>query len=322
MALIFVTRKIPEAGINLLNAAGHEVVVSEKDGVLAPEELLAAVSARPYDAILSLLTDIINGAVMDAAPQLKIVANYAVGYNNIDLAAAKARGVLVTNTPGVLTDTVAEFTVALILATVKRLPEADAYTRAGKYEGWAPELFLGSDLAGKTLGIIGGGRIGSGVARRMQAAFGMNVIYADIAPSAALEAEVPCTYCASLEELLAQSDVVSLHVPLNDATHHLINAERLALMKPSAYLINTARGPVVDEAALVAALQAGTLRGAGLDVFEHEPALAPGLAELPQAVLAPHIASASTETRTKMSEIAANNLIDADLPTAECYALE
>lgn len=311
MALIFVTRKIPVAGISLLQAAGHEVVVSEKDGVLTPEELLAAVSSRPYDAILSLLTDTIDGAVMNAAPQLRIVANYAVGYNNIDLAAAKERGVLVTNTPGVLTDTVAEFTVALILATVKRLPEADAYTRAGKYEGWAPELFLGSDLAGKTLGIIGGGRIGSGVARRMQAAFGMKVIYADIAPSPALEAEVSCTYCASLEELLVQSDVVSLHVPLNEATHHLINAERLALMKPSAYLVNTARGPVVDEAALVAALQAGTLRGAGLDVFEAEPALAPGLAELPQAVLAPHIASASTETRTKMSEIAGHNLIAA-----------
>jgi glyoxylate reductase len=195
------------------------------------------------------------------------------------------------------------------LATVKRIPEADAYTRAGQYEGWAPELLLGSDLHGKTLGIVGGGRIGSGVAHRMSAGFGMNVIYTDIAPSPALEAETTCEYCTELNTLLTRADVVSLHVPLNDATHHLINAERLALMKPTAYLINTSRGPVVDEQALVEALRTGTIRGAGLDVFEDEPQLAPGLADLPQAVITPHIASASTETRTKMSEIAATNII-------------
>lgn len=308
MALIFVTRKIPEVGLRWMREGGHEVIVSEKDGVLTPEELQEALRMRPYDGVVSLLTDTIDTAILKAAPSIKIVANYAVGFNNIDVKGLNDAGVVVTNTPGVLTDTVAEFTVSLILALAKRIPESDRFTRAGRYEGWAPELFLGSDLAGKTLGIVGAGRIGSGVAKRLANGFGMRVIYQDITRSEALEADVKCEYRASVDELLPEADVVSIHVPLLPQTEHLINAERLALMKPTAYLVNTSRGPVIDETALVEALKKRTIRGAGLDVFEHEPALAKGLARLDNVILTPHIASASEETRGKMSELVGFNI--------------
>lgn len=308
MALIFVTRKIPEIGIQWMREGGHEVVVSEKDGVLTGEELKEALAVRPYDGVVSLLTDTIDSSILQAAPTIKIVANYAVGFNNIAIPELSAANVVVTNTPGVLTDTVAEYTVALILAVTKRIPESDRFMRAHQYEGWAPELFLGSDLMGKTLGIVGAGRIGSGVARRMSAGFGMKVKYYDITRSESLEAEVECSYCGSLEELLKESDVVSVHVPLLPQTHHLINAERLALMKSSAYLINTSRGPVIDEIALVEALKNKTIRGAGLDVFENEPELASGLVDLDNVTLTPHIASASEETRGRMSELVAINI--------------
>lgn len=307
MALIFVTRKIPDIGLQWMREGGHELVVSEKDGVLTPEELKEALAARPYEGIVSLLTDTINMDVLSVAPQVRLVANYAVGFNNIDVKALTEAGITVTNTPGVLTDTVAEYAVALILAVAKRIPEADRFTRAGKYQGWAPELLLGSDLLGKTLGIVGAGRIGSGVAKRLATGFGMKVRYHDIARSEKLEEAVQCDYCETLEELLQTADVVSIHVPLLPTTKHLINAERLALMKPSAYLVNTSRGPVVDEKALVEALQNKTIKGAGLDVYEFEPDFAPGLLELDNVVVTPHIASASEETRGKMSELVAIN---------------
>ncbi len=310
MASIFVTRRIPDIGIALLRAAGHEVEVSSKDGVLTKEELRHALSQKPYDAVLCLLTDTIDAEIYDAVPSAKIFANYAVGYNNIDVAGAKERGVVITNTPGVLVDTVAEFTIALMLATVKRIPESDRFTRMGKYVGWAPELFLGGDLKGKTLGVLGAGRIGVGVAVRAHKGFGMNVIYHDVAPNTAMEKEIPCEYHTSLETLLKASDVVTIHVPLLESTKHLLNTERIALMKPTAYLINTSRGPIVDEVALVDALERGVIRGAGLDVFEHEPELAKGLAMLSNVVITPHIASASEETRSKMSEIASQDIID------------
>lgn len=309
MALIFVTRQIPKVGIEKMRAEGHEVVVSEKDGVLTHDELINALREKPYEGMVSLLTDTISPEVLAVASAVKIVANYAVGYNNIDVPALNAKSIVVTNTPGVLTDTVAEFTVALILSTTKRIAEADRFTRANRYEGWAPELLLGSDLQGKTLGIVGAGRIGSGVARRMALGFGMKVKYYDVTRSEALEKEVECEFVESLDELLGLSDVVSIHVPLLPQTQHLINAERLAKMKPSAYLINTSRGPVIDEVALVTALKSGIIKGVGLDVYENEPALADGLMEIETAVLTPHIASASEETRDKMSEIVADNII-------------
>jgi len=309
MAQIYVTRKIPESGFSMLIDAGHKVTVSEKDGVLTRSELLAALGEKEYDVVVSLLTDTIDADVFDAVPSAKLFANYAVGYNNIDMAAAKEREVMVTNTPGVLTDTVAEYTLALILAVVKRIPESERFARAGKYEGWAPELFLGSDLKGKTLGILGAGRIGSGVAVRAHKGFEMNVVYYDIKPNEQLEEETGAVFCASVDAVLKESDVVSVHVPLLESTQHLINAERLAAMKPTAYLINTSRGPVVDEKALVAALRDSIIAGAGLDVFENEPTFAAGLTELENVTITPHIASASTETRSRMSKIVAENVL-------------
>ncbi len=310
MASIFITRKIPDTGINMLKEAGHEVEISEKDGVLTKEELLESVSAKSYDAVLSLLTDKIGGEVFDAVPSAKIFANYAVGYGNIDVDAAKERGVTITNTPGVLTDTVAEYALALILAVTKRIPEGDRFTRANKYEGWSPELLLGSDMKGKTLGILGAGRIGSGVAMRAKKAFDMNVIYYDIKPNEILEKEIDCEFKETVDAVLTEADVVTVHVPLLDSTKHLINAERLAMMKPTAYLINTSRGPVIDEVALVEALKNGVIKGAGMDVYEDEPALADGLTELENVTITPHIASATEETRGKMSEMAAQNILD------------
>jgi glyoxylate reductase len=310
MSLVYVTRKIPDVGITMIKDAGHDVEVSEKDGVLTKEELRGAVATKQYDAVLCLLTDTINAEVFDAVPSAKIFANYAVGYNNINIDDAKARGVTITNTPGVLTDTVAEYAFSLMLAVAKRIPEADRFTRAGKYKGWAPELLLGSDLKGKTLGILGAGRIGYEVALKAYHGLGMKVIYYDIKPNDILDKEIPCEFKASVEEVLKEADVVSVHVPLLDSTKHLINAERFSMMKKGAYLINTSRGPVIDEEALVEALKDGTIRGAGLDVFEDEPALAPGLAELENVTITPHIASGSEETRGKMSEIAAQNIID------------
>lgn len=309
MSLIYVTRKIPSIGIAMLTEAGHDVDVSTKDGVLTKEELIAAVAAKPYDAVLCLLTDPIGADVFDAVPTAKIFANYAVGFNNIDVAEAKARGITVTNTPGVLTNTVAEFTISLMLSVAKRISEGDRMTRGGKYEGWAPEMLLGSDVAGKTLGILGAGRIGYEVALKAARGLGMNVIYYDIAPNEMIEKEIAATYKPTVEEVLKEADIVSVHVPLLDSTKHLINKERLLMMKKTAYLINTSRGPVVDEAALVEALQNGIIAGAGLDVFESEPALAPGLAALENVTITPHIASASVETRDKMAEIAAANVL-------------
>lgn len=310
MALIYITRHIPESGIELLRNAGHTVEVSMKDGVLTPEELITELSRKPYDAVVSLLTDAITKEVFEAVPTARIFANYAVGYNNINLSDAQEAGVTITNTPGVLTDTVSEFAFALMLAVAHRIPESDAFTREGKYTGWGPELLLGTDLKGKTLGILGAGRIGYEVALRAHHGLGMKIVYYDVTQLPVLEQECEATFIDSVEGLLAIADVVSIHVPLLPSTEHLINTERLALMKPTALLINTSRGPVVDEDALVHALKTGVIRGAGIDVYEHEPALAEGLAELSNVVITPHIASASEGTRSEMSNMVARNIID------------
>lgn len=309
MAQIFVTRQIPRPGLELLEAAGHELTISEKDGVLTKEELVTALQEKEYEAVLCLLTDTIDGEVFDAAPKAKIFANYAVGYNNIDLEAAKERGVVITNTPGVLTETVAEYTVALILSVMHRIPEADWFTREGNYDGWAPELLLGNNIRGKKLGILGAGRIGQEVAKSLVNGFGMSVIYNDIKQNEAFESEVGAEF-KELDEVFTEADVISVHVPLLESTKHLVSAERLALMKETAYIVNTSRGPVVDESALVEVLRAKKIRGAGLDVFEDEPALASGLIELRNVVLTPHIASATEDTRGKMSELAGQSIVD------------
>lgn len=309
---IFITRQIPDSGIQMLREKGYEINISPKDRVLSKQELIAALKLKSYDAILSLLTDKIDAEIMAAAgSQLKIIANYAVGFDNIDLEAAKEKNIMVTNTPDVLTETVAEHTFALMLAIAHRIVEADRFARAGKYIGWAPMLLLGKDLSHKTIGIVGLGRIGSRVVHHAQKGFDAKIIYHDIKRNEEFEKEFGAGYKEKLEDLLKEADFVSLHVPLLESTRHLINAERLKLMKSTAYLVNTSRGPVIDEKALVEALRDKTIRGAAIDVFENEPELTPGLAELDNVILTPHIASATEETRSAMSELAAKNIIEA-----------
>ncbi|WKZ28844.1 MAG: D-glycerate dehydrogenase [Patescibacteria group bacterium] len=308
MSTILVTRKIPKIGLTLLKEAGHKVKLYNKSTAMPRKAMLQAV--KGCDAMLSLLTDKIDEEFFIAAGmQLKIVANYAVGYDNFDLKAFKKRGVLAANTPMVLNVAVAEHAIALIMAAAKRLAEADRFVRGGKYKGWEPELLLGTELAGKTLGVLGLGRIGADVARRAAKGLDMKVLYFDVKRNEAFEKELGATY-ATAEELLKNSDVVSVHVPLLPTTRHLIDAKKLKLMKKTAILVNTSRGPVIDEKALVAALKAKRIAAAGLDVFEFEPKLVPGLAKLPNVTLTPHTASATTEARDAMARIAAQGIID------------
>ena len=302
---VFVTQNIPQAGLDLLMKE-CEVFVNTEDRVLSKAEIMEQL--KGMDGMLCLLTDEIDGEIMDAEPNLKVISNYAVGFNNINVDEATKRGIPVTNTPGVLTETTADFAWTLLMGIARRLVEADKFTRAGKFKGWRPRMLLGSDIYGKTIGIVGMGRIGQAMARRAKG-FNMNILYYDeYRPDAKLEKELGITY-VPFDELLQKSDYVSIHVPLMESTHHLIGERELKLMKKTAYLINSARGPIVDEKALVKALQEKEIAGAGLDVFEDEPELAPGLAELDNVVIAPHIASATIETRSKMATMAAEGCL-------------
>jgi len=316
MYKIYITRRIPQPGIDLLKKQkGFDVKVSPHDRVLAKKELIK--NAAGVDALLPLLTDKIDGEVMDGiGKQLKIIGNYAVGFDNIDLKAAKERGIMVSNTPGPeITRSVAEHTVALILACAKRIVEADKYTRHKKYKGWAPMLFLGTNLYGKTLGIVGLGAIGREVAK-MMSAFEMKVLYYDVKRAEDFEKQFNAKF-VGIPELLKNSDFVTLHVPLMPQTRHLINAKTLGMMKKTAFVVNTARGPVIEEKALLKALKAKKIAGAALDVFENEPAIDTDLTDklelraMDSVVLTPHIASAAIETRSTMAEIAARNIIAA-----------
>ena len=314
---IFVTRKIPGEHLEKLKEAGHEVVVSEFNRPLTGEELVAAV--KGVDAILSLLTDRIDGDLMDAAgPQLKIISNYAVGFDNIDVTGATDRGIVVVNTPSdEVNEAVAEHTWALILALARRIVESDEAVRRGGYKGWEPDIFIGVSIIGKTLGIVGLGRIGSMVARRAKG-YNMTVLYNKHDPDPEAEKELGVAF-ASLDELLAKSDFVSLHVPLTDETRHMINAETLAKMKKGSFLVNTARGPVVDERSLVEALKSGHLGGVALDVFDNEPNIDPELLAMPNTITTPHIASATFEARNKMGEMTVEAILDTlegEKPTA------
>lgn len=305
---VFVTRKIPQTGLDLLTQAGHEVKISPLDRPLSRDELKQ--EAVGSEAVLSQLVDKIDGEVMDAiGHQLKIIANYAVGYDNINLKDAEARKILVTNTPDVLTDAVADHAFALMLAVARRVAESDRFARAGKYTGWQPFLLLGQDVYGKTLGIVGLGRIGTALAKRAAKGFGMKVIYYDRGnKNAELDAEINAE-AVSMEELLKTADFVSLHVPLTAETKHLISTPQLEKMKKTAVLVNTSRGPVVDEQALLEVLKKGDIFGAGIDVWENEPKLISGLADLENIVITPHTASATVETRENMSRVAAENII-------------
>lgn len=311
---IYVTRKFAESGIKALKAKKYKVEIYPEDKIIPRKELLNKV--RGADAILSLLTDKIDDEVFKSAgPNLKIVANYAVGFDNIDLPAAKKRNVIVTNTPSdLVNEAVAEQTFALMIALARRIPEADVFSKAKRYTGWSPSHFIGTTLNGKTLGIIGAGRIGASTARRGVMGFGMKLVYSDMKPNPAIEQELGAKRM-TMEKLLETSDFVSLHVPLLPSTRHLISTAEFALMKKTAFLINTARGPVVDEKALLRALRTKRIAGAGLDVFECEPAIDCDLKDnlelksFPNVILTPHIASATIEAREAMSMVAAENII-------------
>jgi glyoxylate reductase len=295
---ILVTRRVPFSAVALLRPAG---TVEIAEGGLDRTALLARVAG--LDALVSVVTDRIDATVLDSAgASLKVVANIAVGYDNIDVPAARSRGVIVTNTPDVLTNAVAEFTWALMLALTRRLGEGERVIRRGEWKGWAFDFLVGSELRGKQLGIIGAGRIGQAVAARA-AAFGVRPVFFDVSPPAGLDG-----VSLSLDEVLRTSDIVSLHVPLLPETRHLIDRKALTRMKRSAYLINTARGPIVDEAALAWALEERLIAGAALDVYEYEPQVSAELLRLENVLLVPHLGSATSETRTAMAELAARNV--------------
>jgi len=305
-----VTTAIPEPGLQLLSDAGQVTVLPQPPDYATLSSLCAS---GDYDVVLTQLRDVIDEPLL-AGARVKGVSNYAVGYNNIDVEAATRHGILVGNTPGVLTDATADITMLLILGTARRVVEADRVVREGKFLGWEPEFMLGRDVSGAVLGLAGFGRIARAVARRALG-FGMEVLFAPRPPGdrpvsdqelgefAGKVRQVPWL------ELVKRSDFLSLHVPLNEQTRHLVNADVLARMKPDAILINTARGPVVDEASLVEALRAGVIAGAGLDVFEDEPRLSPGLADLPNTVLLPHVGSATVPVRAEMARLSALNAI-------------
>ncbi|MGQ1838651.1 2-hydroxyacid dehydrogenase [Kocuria turfanensis] len=305
-----VTTAIPDPGLSLLEEAGTVTVLPAPPGHTHLTQLCAS---GDYDVVLTQLRDTINAELL-AEAKVKGVSNYAVGYNNIDIDAATAHGILVGNTPGVLTDATADVALALILATGRRVVEGDRMVREGRFTGWEPELLLGRDVTGATLGLAGFGRIARATARRALA-FGMTVLFAPRPPSHRVVGDEELgefagrVTQATWDELVEASDYLSLHVPLTEATHHLVDADVLARMKPGAVLINTARGPIVDERALVQALREGQIAAAGLDVYEDEPRLAPGLAELPSTVLLPHVGSATVAVRAEMARLAALNAV-------------
>ncbi len=304
---VLVTREVFDEVLEYLGRH-FEVSANQADDPLSPEALAQALADK--DGALTTLSDRIDAGLLARCPRLKAVCNIAVGYNNIDVAACTARGVMVTNTPGVLDEATADFTWALILATARRLTEAEAWLRAGQWRGWKLKQFLGRDVHGATLGILGMGRIGQACARRA-AGFDMTVLYHNRRPVAApVEQRLNARY-VSFDELLARADILTLNVPYSPATHHLIGAAQLARMKPSAILINVARGGVVDDRALVAALKEGRIAAAGLDVYENEPNFLPDFLALKNVVLAPHIASSTESTRRKMAMTAAENLVAA-----------
>src|SRR3989338_3440346 len=307
MPKVYVTAKIPEDGILLLKQKGYEVEVNGNPTALGRDEFRDKL--QKYDAVITLVSDKIDNELLSAAgPRLKVIANYGVGYDNIDVLEAKRRGIIVTNTPGVASESVAEHTFMLIFACVKHLLEADNYVRLGKYKVWDPMLFLSSQIWGKTIGIIGLGKIGTFVAQIAYGGLRMQILYSDPRRSEDFELLTEAKYVPR-DELLTQSDIVTIHAPLSDKTHHLIGKEQFKMMKNTAILVNTARGPIVDEEALVWALKEKEIAACGLDVYEHEPNIAPELLTMPNVILTPHIASATYETRRTMSRIVAENII-------------
>lgn len=305
---IYITRKIPEAGLKLLREKGIVFDMGMSKNTPTKKDIIKELKKKPYDGVISFLTDPLDKDVFDACPTAKVYANFAVGYDNIDIGEAKKRNINISNTPCASSTAVAETTIAMMLALTTRINEGDRFMRSGKYKGWDPNLLIGTDLNGKTIGLIGVGQIGTEVAKILHYGFGSNIIYSDIAPNVELEKIIGKTR-KETAEVLREADIVSLHVPLLPSTTHLINKETLATMKKTAFLINTSRGGVVDEEALVYALKNNVIRGAALDVYEFEPKPVKGLCKLSNVVLTPHTASARQGTHDMMSEIAAKNII-------------
>ena len=304
---IFLTRRLPPESMAILDEHA-ELTYNQHDRVLTKHELIAGV--RQADGLLCLLNDTIDAEAIEANPDLKVISNFAVGFNNINVAAATSRSLPVTNTPGVLTETTADMAFALLMAAARRLVEADGFVRKRQWKGWEPLQFLGHEINGSTLGLIGLGRIGKEMVRRAQG-FNMRVLYWNRTRlDSVQESELGLSY-GSMEDVLRESDFVSVHVALNESTRHLIAAPELGQMKPTGILINTSRGPVIDEHALVRALRSGSIAAAALDVYENEPRLEEGLYDLPNVVLAPHLGSATLQTRTKMGNMAAHDCLAA-----------
>ncbi len=302
---IFITRKLPEQALELLKKE-HELEINPHDRVLTKDEIIKGVKGK--DGLLCLLSDTIDKDIIFSEPKLRMIANYAVGFNNIDIKAATEKDIPVSNTPGVLTDSTAEMAWALLFSAARQIVKGDKFTRDGKFKGWAPMLMLGQDISNKTLGIIGTGRIGTAFAMKSKG-FNMKILYVNTKPNKILEKELGAQK-VELEELLRKSDFVSIHVPLSPSTRHLIGEKQLKTMKETAILINTSRGPVVDEKALVRALKEKWIFSAGLDVYEHEPMINNELLKLDNVVIQPHSASATFETRTKMAIMAAENMLE------------
>jgi glyoxylate reductase len=302
---VLVTRMLPEPGMNLLKKH-FRIRVNPEDRVMSREMLKQEIADK--DGIVCLLTDTIDAEIISGAERLKIIASYAVGYNNIDLAEASKRRIPVTNTPDVLTEATADLTIGVLISIARRIVEADRYLRAGKFKGWAPELLLGCDVHGKKLGIIGIGRIGRAVAERAHG-FGMEVFYYDVQRLPSEDEDRLGVHYQDFKGLLTESDFLTVHAPLNKETEHLISAKEFKMMKATAYLINVARGPIVDEKALVVALENKEIAGCALDVYENEPDVTPELLNMPNTVLVPHIGSASVEARNKMAVMVADNTI-------------
>jgi glyoxylate reductase len=310
MKHILITRPIPQVGIDMLTAKGFDVTIHDVKLPLSQRNLLNILKKKHYDAVITHLTDKIDAHVFDSVPDITLYVNYATGFDNIDIAAAQNRGIVIAHSPADSSaEAVAEHTIALMLSLVARIVEADEYVRKGKYRGWSAMNFIGTDLIGKTLGLIGMGRIGTRVAHYAKG-LNMKIIYTDLHQNVEFETEYGATYYPTADEVLRTSDVISLHTPLLDSTYHLIDAHRIKMMKKTAVIINTSRGAVIDEKALVEALKNGTIAGAALDVFEYEPKLTPGLRKLQNTILTPHIASASVEARNEMAIVAATNVIE------------
>jgi len=309
MAEIFITRRVFKDAIDILKEEGHTIDINDSDRILPVRELVQRAHGKV--GLICLLNDRIDSVVMDSLPSLKVISNIAVGYDNIDIPAATQRGIMVTNTPGVLTETTADLAFALLLGAARRIPEADQYTRAGKFKNWQlMQPHMGVDIYGKTLGIVGMGAIGQAVAKRARKGFDMRVIYYSLSRKESVEKEYEAEF-VEFDELLAMSDFISIHVPLTEKTKHIFSTQEFKKMKNIAILINTARGPVVDEAALVEAINDGQIRGAALDVFEEEPSVHPELIKMEEnVVLAPHIGSASIETRLRMAKMAVRNMVE------------